>query len=132
MYDYKLRRRYQGKLLYFEQCLVYTESIHRKLEYRGHYGIKEFGLASYDAKDKFCLFGGRLGEHEVDFRANMSQMEEWYDILHGILMNDDNQGNDEGKRLLQNDICCFILEMLKLSGFGKDGKKKDMKSNFFM
>jgi hypothetical protein len=32
------------------------------------------------------LFGAKIGEQEMDFRADLEQLEEWYDLLRNILM----------------------------------------------
>jgi hypothetical protein len=86
MYDRVRQRQYSGKLFFFDQLLVYTESIASRLEYRGHYLADEFGLSEYDANKKFCLFAKKLGEHEVEFMASIQQLEKWHRVLVKLLM----------------------------------------------
>jgi hypothetical protein len=87
MFDHTLKRRYYGKVFLFDKCIMYTEDIgDDKLEYRGHYERNQFGMSGYDGKSKLVLFSEKIGYKEVEFYAEINQLEEWYKILHGMLM----------------------------------------------
>jgi hypothetical protein len=90
--DRTRHRQYSGKLFFFDQLLVYTETIDSRQVYRGHYQGNEFGICGYEASKKFCLFAKKLGEQEVEFWASNKQLEGWYSLLTNILMDYVNAG----------------------------------------
>jgi hypothetical protein len=95
IHDHTRKRQYRGKLFLFEKCLIYTENTNLRLQYRGHYKCTEFGLYDYDANKKFSLFAKKLGEQVVEFHADINQLEDWYEILHKLLMDAALEGKDK-------------------------------------
>jgi hypothetical protein len=86
MVDHTVKRRYYGRVFLFEKCIIYTEKIAQdKLEYRGHYEKDLFGLSQYDGNQKFVLFSEKIGNNEVEFYAEINQLEEWYRIIYGMI-----------------------------------------------
>lgn len=87
IYDWELRRRYNGKVFLFEQCLVYTEEIDREyLEFRGCYESEKLGIIYKEGKNKFKLFAKKRGHKEVDFYGDHNTVIEWKNSITGMLM----------------------------------------------
>jgi hypothetical protein len=87
IYDWELRRRFRGKVFIFERCVIYTEALDREyLEYRGHFGSDSLGIIYKEGKNKFKLFAKRRGQKEVEFRAGLSTVLEWNEIITAMLM----------------------------------------------
>uniref|UniRef100_A0A8D8KAC2 Pleckstrin homology domain-containing family G member 4B n=2 Tax=Culex pipiens TaxID=7175 RepID=A0A8D8KAC2_CULPI len=69
IYDWDRRRRYPGKMFFFEKCIIYTEKIKEYLEYRGHYEDSEVGLYN-DGKSRVCVFARKRGIQEVEISGS--------------------------------------------------------------
>lgn len=69
IYDWDRRRRYPGKMFFFEKCIIYTEKIKEFLEYRGHYEDSEVGLYN-DGKSRVCVFARKRGIQEVEISGS--------------------------------------------------------------
>ncbi|XP_055597099.1 uncharacterized protein LOC129747101 isoform X2 [Uranotaenia lowii] len=69
VYDWDRRRRYPGKVFFFEKCIIYTEKLKDFLEYRGHYVDSEVGVFN-DGKSKLCVFSRKRGIQEVEFSSS--------------------------------------------------------------
>lgn len=87
IYDWDARRRMRGKVFLFERGVIYTEALDREyLEFRGHFGSDKLGIIYKEGKSKFRLFAKKRGNKEVEFRANMTTVLEWHEIIKAMLM----------------------------------------------
>ncbi|XP_062556014.1 uncharacterized protein LOC134220868 isoform X2 [Armigeres subalbatus] len=69
IYDWDRRRKYASKVFFFEKCLIYSEKIKEKLEYRGHYLDSDVGLYN-DGKTKLCVFEKKRGIREIEISSS--------------------------------------------------------------
>lgn len=94
IYDIDLRRKFHGKVFLFERGLIYTEALNKEyMEYRGHFGSDKLGIIYKEGKSKFKLFATKRGQKEVEFRAKLSIVQEWNEIITQILMKFVMEGN---------------------------------------
>lgn len=88
IYDWEQRRRYKGKLLYFERCVIYCEILERKggLEYRGHYEKEKLGISHIEGKAKFKLFEEKRGKKEIIVTGDLPLIEENVVFVNSMLI----------------------------------------------
>lgn len=87
IYDWEQRRRYKGKLFYFERCVIYCEVLERKsLEYRGHYQKEKLGISHVDGKAKIKLFEEKRGKREIILTGDLNCVEENVEFINEMLM----------------------------------------------
>lgn len=88
IYDWEQRRRYKGKLFYFECCVVYCEILERKgeLEYRGHYEKEKLGISHIEGKAKFKLFEEKRGKKEIIIRGDLPFIQDNVVFVNSMLM----------------------------------------------
>lgn len=81
------KRRYRGKIFFFEKCTVYTEIIEENyLEYRGYYMHTRFGMIYKEGKSKFKLFELRSGHKEIELYNDIVTVNEWALLIQEVLM----------------------------------------------
>lgn len=99
IYDWELRRRFRGKVFLFERGIIYTEALSREyMEFRGHFGHDMLGIIYKEGKAKFKLFAKKRGQREVDFKASLSSVLEWHEMIKAMLMKFVVEGERGGGR----------------------------------
>ncbi|XP_058828396.1 triple functional domain protein-like [Topomyia yanbarensis] len=98
IYDWDRRRRYPGKIFFFEKCIIYTEKFKEYLEYRGHYIASEVGIYN-DGKCKLCVFSKKRGIQEVEVSGSeigLVQKLAGYieNVMRGYAMHERQRIND--------------------------------------
>ncbi|XP_058457420.1 uncharacterized protein LOC131434590 isoform X1 [Malaya genurostris] len=98
IYDWDRRRRYPGKIFFFEKCIIYTEKFKEYLEYRGHYIDSEVGLYN-DGKSKLCVFSKKRGIQEVEVSGSeisvVQKMAGYIEnVMRGYAMHERQRIND--------------------------------------
>ena len=87
IYDWEQRRRYKGKLLYFERCVIYCEVLERKgLEYRGHYQKEKLGISHNEGKAKFKLYEEKRGKKEIILTGDLTCIQNNVRFINSMLM----------------------------------------------
>lgn len=87
IYDWEQRRRYKGKLLYFEQSVIYCEVLERKgLEYRGHYQKEKLGMSHKEGSGKFKLYEEKRGRREIIITGDLPCIQDNVTFLSSMLM----------------------------------------------
>lgn len=82
IYDWEQRRRYKGKLFYFERCVIYCEMLERKsLEYRGHYQKEKLGFSHTEGKAKIKLYEEKRGKKEIILTGDLSSIQENVELM---------------------------------------------------
>lgn len=82
-----LRRRYRGKIFFFEKCVLYTEVLSRtELQYRGYYTNLEIGIAFEEGKNKFILYNKKRGMKEIECSADFNTIQLWTESLREMML----------------------------------------------
>ena len=86
IYDWEQRRRYKGKLLYFEQSVIYCEVMERKgLEYRGHYLKEKLGMSYIEGKGKIKLYEEKRGKREIIITGDLPCLQDNVTFLNSMM-----------------------------------------------
>lgn len=86
--DADQKRRYKGKVFFFETCIVYTEAIERtKLQFRGYYMYTNIGIEYEKGKNKFFLYHKKRGNKEIECLSRSKEIPYWTESLHEVIMN---------------------------------------------
>ncbi|XP_055621765.1 uncharacterized protein LOC129765450 isoform X2 [Toxorhynchites rutilus septentrionalis] len=102
IYDWDRRRRYPGKIFFFEKCIIYTEKFKDYLEYRGHYVDSEVGLHN-EGRMKLNVFAQKRGIREVEFSgsdiSSVQKMATYIEnVMHGFAMQERQRINDLSRK----------------------------------
>lgn len=82
-----MRRRYRGKIFFFEKCILYTEIITKtELQYRGYYSHLDIGIAFAESKNKFFLYNKKRGIREIECSADFNTIELWTESLREMML----------------------------------------------
>lgn len=86
--DIDTRRRYRGKVFFFDKCVVHTETMDKTtLQFRGHYYYTDIGIAFEEGKNKFFLYHTKRGTKEIECSADFHTIQFWTDCLREMMMN---------------------------------------------
>lgn len=95
IYDWEQRRRYKGKLLFFERSIIYCEIFERKgLEFRGYYLKEVLGISYVEGKAKFKLYEGKRGKKEIILTGELTLIQDNIMFINTMLL---NKGQQESK-----------------------------------
>lgn len=77
--DSKLKRKYRGKVFFFENCIIYTEMMSKeRLEYRGHFLREDVGC-DFDKRTKITLYNIRPLQDQIElYHPDTNTMTQWY------------------------------------------------------
>lgn len=85
--DVDLKRRYRGKVFFFEKCVVYTETIDKTtLQFRGYYLYTDIGIAFEEGKTKFFLYHTKRGTKEIECTSDFKTIQFWTENLGEMMM----------------------------------------------
>lgn len=84
--DADQKRRYRGRVFFFETCVVYTEAIERtKQQYRGYYMYTDVGITYEEGKNKFFLYHTKRGNQEIECLSELNENPYWTETLHEVM-----------------------------------------------
>lgn len=85
--DADLKRRYRGKVFFFEKCIVYTEILDKTtLQFRGYFLYTDIGIAFEEGKTKFFLYHTKRGNKEIECTSDFKTIQFWTEHLAAMMM----------------------------------------------
>lgn len=85
--DADQKRRYKGRVFFFENCVFYTEAIEKtKQQFRGSYMYTDIGVAYEEGKNKFVLYHTKRGNKEIECLSEFYEIPHWTESLREVTM----------------------------------------------
>lgn len=86
--DKDQKRRYKGRVFFFEKYIVYTEAIERgRLQFRGYYMLSAVSIVAEEGKNKFILYNTKRGNKEIECFSEFIAIPFWTESVHEVIIN---------------------------------------------
>lgn len=83
--DCQVRRKYKGKVFFFEKLIIYTESKEGRLEYSGHFDCLDVGIVYSNKITKFKLCCKGTMTEAINLHSDPNTIVEWLTLLEQVM-----------------------------------------------